>query len=61
MTFFPPDSLPVQFITTWILDWLLAILVVNTAEWRDVNEILSLSKPFVTPEVLSQMERILTT
>ena len=50
-----------QFITTWILDWLLAILVVNTAEWRDVNKILSLSKPFVTPEVLSQMERILTT
>jgi hypothetical protein len=32
-----------------------------TAEWRDVNEILSLSEPFVTPEVLSQMERILTT
>jgi hypothetical protein len=32
-----------------------------TAEWRDVKEILSLSEPFVTPEVLSQMERILTT
>jgi hypothetical protein len=32
-----------------------------TAEWRDVKEILSLSEPFVTPNVLSQMERILTT
>jgi hypothetical protein len=32
-----------------------------TAEWRDVKEILSLSEPFVTPKVLSQMERILTT
>jgi hypothetical protein len=31
-----------------------------TAEWRDVNEIHSLSAPFVTPEELSQMERILT-
>ena len=31
-----------------------------TAEWRDVNKIHSLSKPFVTPEELSQMERILT-
>jgi hypothetical protein len=32
-----------------------------TAEWHDVKEILSLSEPFVTPEVLSQMERVLTT
>ncbi len=32
-----------------------------TVEWRDVKEILSLSEPFVTPKVLSQMERILTT
>ena len=32
-----------------------------TAEWRDVNEIISICKPFVAPEVLGQMERILTT
>ena len=32
-----------------------------TAEWRDVNEIISTCKPIVSPEVLSQMERILTT
>ncbi len=32
-----------------------------TVEWCDVKEILSLSEPFVTPEVVSQMERILTT
>jgi hypothetical protein len=31
------------------------------AEWRNAKEILSLSEPFVTPEVLSHMERILTT
>jgi hypothetical protein len=32
-----------------------------TAEWRDVKEIISTCKPIVSPEVLSQMERILTT
>ena len=32
-----------------------------TAEWRDVNDIISTCKPIVSPEVLSQMERILTT
>jgi len=32
-----------------------------TAEWRDVNEIISTCKPIVSPEVLSQMECILTT
>ena len=32
-----------------------------TAEWRDVNEIISTCEPFVTPEVLGQMKRILTT
>ena len=32
-----------------------------TAEWHDVNEIITTCKPFVAPEVLSQMERILTT
>jgi len=32
-----------------------------TAEWRDVNEIISTWEPFVSPEVLSQMEHILTT
>jgi len=32
-----------------------------TAEWRDVNEIISTCKPIVSPEVLSQMEHILTT
>ena len=32
-----------------------------TAEWRDVNAIISTCEPFVTPKVLCQMERILTT
>jgi hypothetical protein len=32
-----------------------------TAEWSDVNEIISTCKPIVSPEVLSQMEHILTT
>jgi hypothetical protein len=32
-----------------------------TAEWSDVNEIISTCEPIVSPEVLSQMERILTT
>ena len=32
-----------------------------TAEWRDVKKIISIFKPFVAPEVLGQMERILTT
>ncbi len=32
-----------------------------TAEWRDINKIISTCEPFVTPEVLGQMERILTT
>ena len=32
-----------------------------TAEWCDVNEIISTCKPTVPPEVLGQMERILTT
>ncbi len=32
-----------------------------TAEWRDVNEIISICEPFVATEVLGQMERILTT
>ncbi len=32
-----------------------------TAEWRDVNEIIYTCKPIVSPEVLSQMERVLTT
>ena len=32
-----------------------------TAEWCDVNEIFSPCEPIVSPEVLSQMERILTT
>jgi len=32
-----------------------------TAEWRDVNKIISTCEPLVTPEVLGQMERILTT
>jgi len=32
-----------------------------TAEWRAVNEIISTCKPIVSPEVLSQMECILTT
>jgi hypothetical protein len=32
-----------------------------TAEWRDVNGIISTCEPFVTPKVLCQMERILTT
>jgi len=34
---------------------------VYTAKWCDVNEIISTCKPIVSPEVLSQMERILTT
>jgi hypothetical protein len=32
-----------------------------TAEWCDVPKIISTCKPFVAPEVLGQMERILTT
>ncbi len=32
-----------------------------TAEWRDVTKIISTCKPFVAPEVLGQMEHILTT
>ena len=32
-----------------------------TAEWYDVTKIISTCKPFVAPEVLGQMERILTT
>ena len=34
---------------------------VYTTKWCDVNEIISTCKPIVSPEVLSQMERILTT
>jgi len=32
-----------------------------TAEWHDVNEIISTCEPLVTPEVLGQIECILTT
>jgi len=32
-----------------------------TSEWGDVNEIISTCEPIVSPEVLSQMEHILTT